>query len=406
MKKCALVTLMMAFLVVMASSYGLAQISGAANTSKEGSLLIWPKIQTNDGNETYIMLTNNSPNEVQVQCFWEIKDVPGNPVSQCLQAPFVMHLSGNTPIVFRASDGAGLDGRAVAAPMDRAEKGVLKCWAVDPTASKQISWNHLGGFAVIVNSDATAPDVTTSPTSAWEYSAWRFAANVTDFSGVFVDGFWVGPVTAAGYDANVLNLKASPTTTAIQANCPGPTYSASGCNQPNAAYDACPKYLTFDFLAEPSGPTKTDGTDFNNLALVPCKDDLTCTDDCTAANPSTKINYTVWNENEVKYIGIYQCASCAYESYFAKLKRQRNVNYFMKKYLNTPSGRVRVQGLASCKCGEDSISTPLIGVLSAHYRTVSDISGTTGTTSGKETSDYGYIKYVPEDTEYYQKPKR
>ncbi len=215
MKKCALVTLMMAFLMVMVSSSGLAQINGRADTSKEGSLLIWPKIQTNDGNETYILLTNNSPNDVQVQCFWEIKDVPGNPVSQCLRAPFVIHLSGSTPIVFRAGDGAGLDGRGVAAPMGAGEEGALKCWAVDPTAGKQISWNHLTGFAIIVNSDVTAPDVIISPSSAWEYSAWRFAANVIYSSGKFADGFWVGPVRRVGDEnatTNVLTLKASPTT--------------------------------------------------------------------------------------------------------------------------------------------------------------------------------------------------
>jgi len=387
----------MAFLMVMVSSYGLAQINGVTNTAKEGSLLIWPKVQTNDGNETYIIINNNSPKDVHVQCYWEVKYDRSDPVSQCILDPFVIHIFGNAPVVFRASDGSSLDGRAVGGAMDISEKGALKCWAVDPTAGKQISWNHLTGFAIIVNSDVISTDAKTPPSSAWEYSAWRFAANVIDSSGNFADGFWVGAVTD-GASSNVLKLKASPTMIVDPAKCPGPDYTAAGCSLPNAAYDACPKYLTFDFLAEPSGPSKADGLAFNNLALVPCKEDL--------IDPSTKITYTIWNENEVKYMGLYQCANCTYETYLGKLAAPRNLKYFQMKTLHTPSGHLRVQGLASSKCGTDSVSTPLVGVLSATFRGTQDIYGTTGTTAGKETSDPGYIKYLPEAFDYYQKPKQ
>lgn len=402
MKKCALVTLIMAFLMVMGSSCSVAQVTGAADTAKEGSLLIWPKAQTNDGNETYIVITNNASNDVHVQCYWEVKDVRGDPTSQCLLAPFVVHLFGFNPVVFRASDGSGLDGRAVAGGMGFSEEGALKCWAVDPTDQRQISWNHLTGFAIIVNSDTTLDDVTTPPTSGWEYSAWRFAANVIDSSGKFADGFWVGAVTGVnGASTNMLSLKASPTTVVTPANCPGPDYTAAGCSLPNAAYDACPKYLTFSFLAEPSGPAKADGWVFNNLSLVPCKEDLTN----GAANLNTKITYTIWSENEVKYTGLNQCANCAYESYLGKLTVPRNLKYFQMKTLHTPSGRFRVQGLAGSKCGQDAVSTPLVGVLSARFRVQPDTYGTTGTASGKETGDPGYILWVPGSSDYYQKPR-
>jgi hypothetical protein len=400
MKKCALVILIMAFLMVMGSSCGFAQINGRADTSKEGSLLIWPKVQTNDGNETYITITNNSSKDVHVQCYWEVKDVRSDPMSQCLLTPFVIHLFGFNPVVFRASDGFGLDGRAVAGPMGSSEVGALKCWAVDPTDERQISWNHLTGFAVIVNSDTTQDDISTPPTSGWEYSAWRFAANVIESSGAFADGFWMGPTVSGGASANKLNLKASPTTVVNPATCPGPGYNAAGCSQPNAAYDACPKYLTFAFLAEPTEPGKANGWVFNNLALAPCKEDLTD----TAANLNTKISYTIWNENEIKYIGLYQCANCAYESYLGKLTMPRNLHYFQMKTLHTPTGRFRVQGLASSKCGQSAVSTPLLGVLSAKFRVQPDTYGTTGTASGSETSDYGYISWVP-GTDYYQKPR-
>jgi hypothetical protein len=401
MRKCALVTLVMAFLVLMASSHGLAQIDGAASTSKEGSLLIWPLVQTNDGNETYIMINNNSPNDVHVKCFWEIKDVPNNPASQGLLAQFVIHMPGNVPIVFRASDGSGLDGRAAAEGMGYGEKGALRCWAVDPSDRRQISWNHLSGFATIVNLDATVPNVTKRPTSGWQYSAWRFAANIEISDGTFADGFWVGKVMGVSADDNnTMALKASPTTVVDPGYCTGPDYAESYCSLPNAAYDACAKYLTFDFLAEPSGPTKTDGYAFNSLALVPCKANLTD----LATNLSTKVLYTIWNENEVKYVGLYQCANSAHESYLGSLAVPRNQKYFQMKLLHTSSGRMRVEGVSSTTCGSGSVNTPLLGVLSSRLVGSSDIVGTNASTAGKETSDWGYIWWSPTGA-YYQKPR-
>ncbi len=400
MKKCMLVTLFMAFLMVVGSSQSLAQINGRADTTKEGSILIWPKIQTNDGNETYIIISNNAASNVQVQCYWEIKDVRSNPLSQGLLVPFGMYLLANTPAVFRASDGSGLDDRAVAGPIGAGETGALKCWAVDPTGRKQISWNHLSGFAMIVNSDSMLTDVTTAPTSGWEYSAWRFAANVIDSSGAFADGFWVGTVQGLD-DNNTMRLKASPTTVVSPSKCPGPDYSDNNCSLSNAAYDACPKYLTFDFLAEPSGPAKTDGWAFNNLALVPCKEDLTN----DTVNLYTKVVYTIWSENEVKYSGLYQCANSAYESWLGNLKSPRNQKFFQMKTLHTSSGRFRVQAFSSASCGGAAESTPLLGVLSGRMRTGTDMYGTAGTASGKETSDYGYIRWIPIEP-YYQKPRR
>ncbi len=405
MKKCMLVTLVMAFLMVMASSYGLAQVTGRTDTSKEGSLLIWPKVQTNDGNETYITIINNAPEDVWVKCYWEIKDVLTNQASQCFLSDFVIQLTANMPVVFKASDGShlGVDGEGVAAGMGSGEKGVLKCWAVDPSSRKQISWNHLSGFGMVVNGATAAPF-----TSAWEYSAWRFAANVIQSGGGFVDGFWVGQTV--GIDdtgTNVMNLKGTPTTIANPANCPGPDFDAPGCNLPNAVYDACPVYLTFDFIAEPNG-TLTGQTQYavNDLSLVPCKEDLT---DAALSIP-TKLVYTIWNENEVKYTGLYQCANCAYEGYLGNLSVGRAQKTFQAKNLHTSSGRFRVDGVASSKCGPDTKSTPLIGIMSA--RLVSGNGGasvdryaTNGTGSGAATGDFGYIWWTPGGN-YYERVGR
>ena len=397
MKNYKFLLFVVTLLVIMVSSPGFAQISGRADTSKEGSLLIWPTVQTDSGKETYIVINNSSPDDVVVKCYWEVKDVFTDPTSQGLLFSFAMQLYGSSPIIFRASDGSSLDDLGVAAGMGYSEKGALKCWAVDDTLRKQISWNHLSGYAIIVQGDNTLPaGMETPTTSAWQYSAWRFAANVIDSSGEFADGFWVGPVVDVGEAENTMNLKASPTTVVNPANCPEP-YSASGCNLPNAAYDSCPKYVTFDFLAEPSGAKKTDGYAFNNLAIVPCKADLTG----ETLNSKTQLVYTIWNENGVQYSGPTQCANCAYTADLGSLSVLRNQKLFQMKILRTPSGRFRVEGTGSSVCGADAVSTPLLGVMSSKLVGSNDMVAISGTNSGAETSDHGYISWIPTGS-YYQ----
>jgi hypothetical protein len=403
MKKCILMMVVMSCLMLVPAVSSQAQISGLADTSKEGSLLIWPKIQTNDGYETFVVITNSGPGAVDVKCFYEIKDVESNPASSCLLAQFDLHLYRHQPLVFKASDGLTLEDVSVAGGIGTGEVGALKCWAIDITENRQISWNHLSGFAVVATSYGPAGWWTKKgPPSAWQYSAWRFAANVISSSGEFADGFWVGPVAGVG-DAthNSLNLKASPTTVVDPANCPGPDYSDPDCYLPNAAYDACPKYLTFDFLAEPSGSNKLDGYAVNDLALVPCKADLSD----TPSDLKTRVKYTIWNENEVKFVALTHCADCSFHTALGGLAVPRNQKLFQMRYLHTPSGRFRVEAVANSKCGADAVATPLLGVLSSKLVNTTDVVGTNGSSNGKETSDYGLIRWEPTGG-YYQKPRR
>ena len=259
---------------VLAASPALAQINGAADTSKEGSLLIWPMVRTDSGYETYIFINNNSASDVNLKCFWEVRDNPSDPASTGLFYDFTFKLPAMSPIVFRASDGSSLGDLAGTAGMGNSDRGALKCWAVERTVRRQISWNHLSGFAIVVQGDGMLPEGGTPTTSAWQYSAWRFAANVIAGDGTFADWFTIGWTFDGGDDYNQLALKASPTTVVTPASCPAP-YTADYCYLSNAAYDACPKYLSFDFLAEPNGAAKTGGYAVNTLAVVPCKADLT-----------------------------------------------------------------------------------------------------------------------------------
>jgi hypothetical protein len=383
---------------LLAGSPGFSQINGVTDTSKEGSLLVWPFIQTTGGSETYITVANSSKNAVSLKCYWEIKDVRSDPRSECLLYEFVMPLGGFAPITFRASDGSGLDNRVVAGGMGSAEEAALRCWAVDPTGSRQISWNHLSGAAVIVNKDNTAPGVTGQPTASWGYNAWRFAANVIDSSGNFADGFWVGEVAGVGgVLVNKLSLKAGPTTVVTPANCPGPDYSASGCSLPNAVYDACPKYLTFDFLADTSGAGQTDGFAMNSVALATCKADLTD----YSLNLRTKLVYTIWNEKNLQIRGPSRCVNADSRSDLGSLSIPRNQYFFRYRYLKTPTGRFRVDSLGSSACGTDAVATPLLGVIWSKLANGTGLVGSTGSASGKETSDYGYILWLPSGN-YYQ----
>ena len=388
--------------VVLAGSPGLAQIDGAANTSKEGSLLIWPAIQTGGGSETYIFVNNSSASDVLLKCYWEVKYKPADPAGQALYYNFAMWVPGSSPVVFRASDGASLDGQGVAAGIGDSERGVLKCWAVDDSMRRQISWNHLSGSAIIVQGDSMSSDSTASTASAWQYSAWRFAANVIASDGTFADGFWVGTVMGVSADSfNTLALKASPTTVVDPTGCTSP-YAASYCSLSNAAYDACPKYVSFNFLSEPSGMTKTDGYAFNNLAVVSCQTGYTE----TALSTMTELAYTIWNGNSVAYSGLRKCTNCFSTTDLGSLSVLRVPKPFQKKYLKTPVGHFRVEGMEDAACGADTVYTPVLGAMSSKLVDTGAFIGMNGSTSGKETSSYGYISWVPTGAYYQMKARR
>lgn len=454
MKKNILVALVVAFMTLMASLSCFADVTGVADTSKEGSLLIWPLIDTTGDNETYIIITNSTGggNETQdllvnIKCFWEVRDYPWQPGSgeYCPLSDAIFYLSRNNPLIFRASDGNSLDGIGLVPPIGKDMKGMLKCWAVSPNDTNQIAWNHLSGYGIVLRPGDAEPKK-----SALKYSAWRFAANVVkDDNGTeFAEGFWVGKTIDGGDGYNTMKLWGAsdvvtrlgtatpycsagvtvdccrPTTTAIKMRqtfpdppsvaetfytyyciqkvnsdkCPRP-YEAAGCDKPLGVYDACPSYLTFDFLAEPSTPTGTDGHAFNILALAPCREDLRSEGEGSGQLSSpTKLVFSVWNANEVKYTGTYACANCngptGYDpntrrytsTYDLALQdlRKGSLNYFQQQWLHTDSGRFRVEGLASGGC-PGAVKTPLVGVMAT--RLLSPINSidyvaTGGTASG------------------------
>ncbi len=325
MKKCTLVTLVMAFSIAIMSSWCLAQ--PVTNISKEGSLLIWPKIVTSDTVDTYIMISNSYPSAVNVKCYWEYKDTEtGTPPyfrNGCVNYDFQFKLTANQPAVFSAKTGEHLWQESVAksppiAAFGYPGEGILKCWAVNPSAENQISWNYLKGEGIVFD---TGDD---SPGSAWEYNAWRFAA----------DG---ARGTAVGTGGRI---------------------ELSGAA---GGYDACPSYLIFDFLAD-------SGTSSSDLTLIPCKQNVK-----QEGGPTkTKATFTIWNENEVKFTGAHQCFSCFMEAPLSSFRIPQDtgkIQPFSYTRLHTLAARMRVQGLQSNNYCPGSVATPLLGLIdTAFYR--------------------------------------
>ncbi len=106
----------------------------------------------------------------------------------------------------------------------------------------------------------------------------------------------------------------------------------------NKEYDACPQYLTFNFftsdLTNLAPPIDVDGAGATikfgktDLTLVPCKQDLrqdrvpTC----------TKAKFDIWNENETKYTGAYQCLKCWFEGYLNESRHRSQYSDSRKRH--------------------------------------------------------------------------
>lgn len=351
-------------------------LGNVTSTSKKGSLLVFAEIFTAGvaGEDTIITIANDYPDAVSVKCYWM-------DVFQQHQ-DFVFTLTAYQPVWFSAQTGKGsIDVPPFGFP-EGINRGELKCWAVkefrDPnnpgcTIENQISWNHLYGSALKISTPGIYPAY------AYEYNAFAFAArNVTQGSPVITP-----PDTTPG------NLTLNGDSTL-------------------AGYDACPSYLVFNFFAyDPPtsggglGAYGKDTLSFwaNHLALAPCRQDLR-----QDSNPvCSKVKFDIWNENEWKLTGAYQCIKCWFEGYLqeigtdtwlecdldnlpngkCKATGYKGTN-FSRTVLKTDLGRFRVtpDTFTACKnvfdkididgktpvdvCSGFSYKTPFLGVLSTN----------------------------------------
>jgi len=234
------------------------------SVSKRGSLLVWPKIDTSNlrgpvGDvvtaDTIVMIGNDGASDVMLKCYW--MDSSQQPQD------FEFPVTAYQPVWFSAKSGYG----SVWIPQFGDNKtGELKCWAIDPnpapgapgTLEQLRIFNYLYGNALILHS---APYV-----RAFEYNAWAFYLNGAPSNPS-------GPLNLSGVE-----------------------------------YDYCPGYLIYNFFALAG---VADGAVFGptTLTLAPCQQDLR-QDHLPVCG---KAKFDIWNENEFKLTGAYQCVKCWFE---------------------------------------------------------------------------------------------
>jgi len=354
----------------------LATLASAApnvgSTSQKGSLLVFPKILNYDANsggtigaiDTYIFIGNDNTVGTYVKCYW----MDNNQSSE----DFHFWVTANQPIVLSAKDSeygpVFGDNRA----------GSLVCWAQNPEDTAPVNSNHLYGYAMIVDEATGGAKVF--------YNATSFA------------------VRGAAFNATSGYL---------------PLDGGTG-------YDACPKYLITNFIADGTTAFGFSGNAAKpDLTLWPCKQDLrqdripTC----------TKAKFDIWNEGEVKFTGAYQCFKCFFEGFLAEIGTAKTWNYtrgkgfggekFTNTVLNSDIGRLRVQGIKSSVCygntratvngsnyvckDAEHVNTPLLGVLlyGKSYAAVGDLTNTAiqafggYTMHGASYDSDGWIKWDP-----------
>ncbi|MGE3840172.1 MAG: hypothetical protein AB7I50_01160 [Vicinamibacterales bacterium] len=372
MKSTSAALLLSLFTAVSASA-----APNVTNVTQKGSLLVFSDIRVDDarGNlrntpvtagtvfDTLIRLQNDGSSDVDVKCYWmdghknrvdfiipvtknqavwfdartgrgsnQVNPFPtgaANGFTAGNRHPFLeagghvnvpgLQLGTGAPAAYAAPDGDGYG------PYRR---GMLACWAIDDGAQNQVKWNHLSGTATLYNT-----------TSAYEYNAYAFFVPT---------GTDLAPVGVAG----TLNLN-------------------------GLEYDACPLYQIGQFSPNiwtqggyagasitPPTPANALAVNFTRLVVTGCN--LNLNQDWTPV--WTKLQFDVWNEEEVKFTGAFECADSWHDTVFRPgTEAQNNASLtpavpgfvdgvdaagqnFDFNTLASYAARYRVQGVKSSQC--------------------------------------------------------
>jgi hypothetical protein len=236
--------------------------------------------------------------------------------------------------------------------------GALLCWATDAASSTQISHNHLSGNATIILADEEE-----GIQVAFTYPSWNFTArNVAAGAAVGTPG----RLDLTGVDG---------------------------------AYDACPSYLVGHFSPAGAVVENNAATQFveeNDLSVLSCNQDLR--QDFTPH--FTKLQFQVWNEQEVKFTGAYECSDGSKVFPLAEDTDVGREN-FTYDVVQSTAAQVKVKGVASTQCvfgAFKSENSGLVGLL------VSFLSGSDtkdfsliGTTLNGAGAQAGYILWDAQD---------
>ncbi|MGE3840174.1 MAG: hypothetical protein AB7I50_01170 [Vicinamibacterales bacterium] len=388
--------------IAMAIAQSASAAPNVTNVTQKGSLLVFPDIRVdrNAGNlagaplagsfDTLIRIQNDGSSDIDLKCYW--MDGHKNRVD------FILPITKNQAVWFDADSGRGstninpfpqaaangfnagtrhpfleFGGTAIADGNDGFgpyRRGVLVCWVVDAGSQNQVKWNHLSGTATVYSAN-----------TAYEYNAYAFFVPT---------GADHDPVGVAG----IINLN-------------------------GLEYDACPLYQIGQFtpvdstgaglgagfqpgVFNPAGPAIS----WNRLVVTGCN--LNLNQDW--APVWTKLQFDIWNADEVKFTGAYECADTWHETDFRAGANPQNgagnnpvpgfvdgidsaAQNFQATTLATYSARYRVQGLKSTQCdrvrGEDDtvadVATQGLGLLAVQSSLFqgTDPIGSTLTGAGK-----------------------
>lgn len=321
------------------------------NFTQKGSLLYFADIRIDGTWNTLIRIQNDGNSDVDVKCYW--MDGTKNRVD------FIIPLTANQAVWFDAKSGSGTfqvnpfpQAQANGFPASNQHpflnpatgpffRGLLACWAVDNEARSQVKWNHLAGTATVSNPGNN---------SAYEYMASAFYAP---------SGADLSPVGATQGRLNLNGLE----------------------------YDSCPLYLIGQFTpvgaVAPAGPTPA------SLRLVTAACTLDLRQDWVPA--WSKLQFEVWNAEEVKFTGAYECADSWHESPLAPGANSHpgvGIAFYdgmdaggqalLLGTLATFSARYRVQGIKSTQCDRlkpasgpgsefSSVATSAYGIIGLQY---------------------------------------
>jgi hypothetical protein len=376
-------------------------------TSK-GSFLVFPNVEikwTKDGEliqDTFLGVSNEFPDDVEVQFYFLNGDEPleevfiGFPIMRAAESEpgwnwinCRRHLTANQPTVWSAAKGSaegcqafgGLDppaGYQLPGRPDpetngetRVLRGAVFAWAVgyvgEPAHWQEIKWNHLFGEALIVNY---------AEGTAWEYNAYAFTALTPEPQGSPTDDT-PGVLVTDGKE-----------------------------------YDSTPERLLLDFYAPGTeafslgalgAPGSVQVSIDTDLTLLPMKLDFRQDHEGPTV---TKIEFEIFNENEVKLSGARRCLICWGQRLLSfYFDGQFNIpNYFLLERLGTDKGMARIDGVHSIECDDiespflpeyhESVDSPLLGVaakvISFDAGADMDVAGITLVGLGEET---GYLRH-------------
>jgi hypothetical protein len=305
-----------------------------ANTSQKGSLLMYARIDVRSGYDTIVRITNDNNKSVDVKCYY-MNERKG-------RRDFGFTLTKKQPAWWSVANGEGTfnipnfpNNSEPLLPTYgaawRTDVGELICWAVSKSGHNQINFNHLFGSATVYNY---------SSGEAFEYNSWNFKART-------------GTAGQAVGTAGTINLNGTD-------------------------YDYCPGYLIAGFTpaggAVPVGPTVATNDD-NWLSVIACNQDLKQ----DYKFHFTKLEFTVWNEEESKFTGAYECSDGYH--FFALTTTDVSPEYFTYDVLGTGSAFFQVRGVASARCA-GSENAGLVGVLSSYGDEVGTTLNAAGTAVG------------------------